>query len=145
LDPDNFLVSSNSSDLLPKGGSFDNIQNFVRNIFTAGPIWSEHPNIAIQNGTTVAGLAGKLSDKIDSDGFNINIISVSNALRRDYTTTQIIDYSGGSTPNTIGYFEKLLHVKAQPPTTPLKNPPYDVLIILGSDYAQAQSTTSSSQ
>ena len=65
------------------------------------------------------------------------MVSIGNALARDHTTTQIIDYSGGTTPHTIAYLEGLLHVKATAPTTPVKNSPYDIKVVVGSDYAPA--------
>ena len=132
--PGEFLVSSSSSDLLPKGGDFGAIQQFVQNIFTVGPIWSENAEVIIQNGSGTAGVGGKLRDRVVQDGQRINITAVGNADRSDYTVSQVIDYSGGNNPNTIKYFEELLKVKALAPAVTVKNPPADIKVIVGSDY-----------
>jgi hypothetical protein len=134
------------SDLLPAAGNFDDIKKFVENIFKVGPIWSEDPKIVIQNGTTTVGLAGKLEIKLTDSGLPIQVLSIQNAKTKDYTTSQIIDYSGGTKPNTIKYFEDLLGVKATQGDIKLKPGAEDIVIILGSDYADkiSQSGTSSS-
>lgn len=137
LNPDGFLVASgNSSDLLPADGTFADIQVFVQNIFKYGPIWTEHPTVAIQNGTTTAGLGSKFSQKLLNDGYDISVESVTDALTQDHTTSQIIDYTGGKRPHTVGYLEGLLHVKqVTPPPAPTAHPPADIVVIIGSDYA----------
>lgn len=135
-----------SSDLLPASGNFDDIKKFVENIFKVGPIWSEDPKIVIQNGTTTVGLAGKLDTKLVNSGLPITVLSITNAKTKDFTTSQIIDYSGGKKPNTIKYFEDLLGVKVTQGDVSLKPGNEDIVIILGSDYAEklTQTGTSSS-
>ena len=130
-----FLKSdpAGSSDLLPVGGSFKNIQAFVKDIFKYGPVWAEEPTLAIENGTETAGLASRLSDKIDKDGNYITIVSVGNALTRDYTTTKLIDYTGGKKPKTLEYLQNLLGVKASEPEEKVENPEADFRIIVGAD------------
>ena len=136
IDEGGFLVSSgNSSDLLPKGGSFDDIQAFVKSVFKYGPIWMEKPTIIVENGTTTPGVAGALQKQFDKDGYNLSVLALTNALQRDYTQTKIIDYTNGQKPNTINYLQGLLKVQATPPEKPVKTPPADIVIILGSDYA----------
>lgn len=145
IDEGGFLVSSgNSSDLLPKGGSFDDIQAFVKNVFKYGPIWMEKPTVLVENGTTTPGVAGAFQKQLDKDGYNINVLAVTNATERNYTQTKIIDYTNGQKPNSINYLQGLLKVQATPPEKPLKNPPADIVIILGSDYASTVQTTGSS-
>jgi LCP family protein required for cell wall assembly len=143
LQPDGFLqTSGNGSDLVPKGGSFSAIHAFVDNIFKVGPIWVEHPTVTLENGTTTAGIAGKFGDKLNSDGYDINVTAITNAITRDHATSQIIDYSGGKDPHTLAYLESLLKVKATPPPTPLAYPPSDIVVILGGDYASTASGSS---
>jgi polyisoprenyl-teichoic acid--peptidoglycan teichoic acid transferase len=134
---DGFLVQSpTSSNLLPADGTFDAIQNFVENVFKYGPIWTEHPTVAIENGTTTTGIGGKFSQQLKNGGYDIAVNSVSDALTSDHATTEIIDYTGGKRPHTVAYLEGLLNVKQlTPPPTPLANPPADVVVILGADYA----------
>lgn len=145
LKPNGFLVTDRtSSNLLPAGGSFADIRKFVQNIFTVGPIWVEEPKITIENGTTTSGLGGKFKLKLENDGMAITITSVGNAKTKDYTTSQIIDYTGGKKPNTAAYLSKLLGVPVTQPTTPVKNPVVDFEVILGSDYAASVAPQNSS-
>lgn len=74
----------------------------------------------------------------------ITITSVGNAKTKDYTTSQIIDYTGGKKPNTAAYLSKLLGVPVTQPTTPVKNPVVDFEVILGSDYAASVAPQNSS-
>jgi len=145
IKPNGFLKSDpSSSDLLPSAGNFDDIKKFVENIFKVGPIWSEEPRIVIQNGTTTVGLAGKLDIKLTNSGLPIEVLSITNAQTKDYTTSQIIDYTNGKKPNTIKYFEDLLGVKATQGDVSTRPGAEDIDIILGSDYAEklTQSGTS---
>jgi LCP family protein required for cell wall assembly len=139
LNPDGFLETDPANtNLLPVGGNFDAIQQFVQNVFTLGPIWSEHPTAIIENGTTTAGVAAGLNQKIQASNYDVSVTAVTNALTRNYTTSQIIDYTGGKKPHTAAYLESLLKIKATtPPPTPTTTPPADFVIILGADYATA--------
>lgn len=144
--PNGFLKQSNSSsDLVPVDGTFTAIQDFVKNIFSVGPIWTEEPTVVIENGTTVSGVGNKFSRTLNASSPYIAIVTVANALKRDYTTSQIIDHTAGKKPRTAAYLESLLHVKPAPPATAVKYPPADFEIILGSDWAAtATSPTPSS-
>jgi LCP family protein required for cell wall assembly len=142
LNPDGFLMQDpSSSNLLPVGGSFSAIQTFVQNVFKLGPIWTEHPTAIIENGTTTAGLAGKLNTKIAGDGYDIGVTGVTNAVTNAQATSEIIDYTGGKMPHTLSYLEGILNLKAAtPPPTATTTPPADFVIILGNDYAARQAT-----
>lgn len=136
--PNGFLKQDpSSSDLLPVAGNFDEIQHFVAKIFEIGALWSEGAKIIIENGTTTVGLAGKLQTKLINASVPIEILTIQNAQTKDFTTSQIIDYSEGTKPRTIKYFENLLNVKAiQPTEGQKKTGSHDITIILGSDYAE---------
>lgn len=143
LKPNGFLVASKtSSNILPAGGDFDAIQKFVQNVFKLGPIWLEEPTIVINNGTPTAGLGGKLKIKLEDEGVAITITNVGNAKTKDYTTTQVIDYTGGKKPNTAAYLAKLLGVQVTQPASPIKNPVADFEVILGADFATSTTSTS---
>lgn len=135
--PNGFLKQDpSSSDLLPVAGNFDEIQRFVAKVFEVGALWSEDTKVVLENGTATVGLAGKLQIKLVNAGVPIQILAIQNAKTKDYTTSQIIDYSNGSKPHTIKYFEDLLGVKAtQPVEGQKKTGSQDITIILGSDYA----------
>lgn len=142
LKPDGFLEADlASSDLLPVGGNFDAIQQFVQDIFTLGPIWTEHPTAIIENGTATSGIAAGLNQKIQDANYDISVTAVTNALTRDHTTSQIIDYTNGAKPHTAVYLQSLIKVKPVPPPTPTTAPPADFVIILGSDYLAANPST----
>lgn len=142
-EPNGFLKQSgNSSDLLPVDGTYAAIQEFVKNIFTVGPIWVEKPTVVIENGTTTTGLGAKFSKQLSTDSPFITITSVTNALTRDYTVSKIIDHTAGQKPHTAAYLESLLHVKPAPPEKAVKYPPADFEIIIGNDYASSLSSPS---
>ena len=142
LKPNGFLVSSKtSSDLIPVGGSFDDIQEFVANIFELGPIWKENSTLTILNGTATPGLSLKLQKYLENKGIPVTVSSVGNATTKDYTTSKIIDYTGGKKPNTANYFAKLLGVEVTPPPTPVKYPVVDFEIVLGTDYVSSTTNT----
>jgi LCP family protein required for cell wall assembly len=146
LQPNGFLKSDpSSSDLLPSSGNFDEIKKFIANIFTVGPIWVEDPKIVIENGTTTSGLAGKLENKINNAGVPIDILAIQNAKTKDYTTSQIIDYSNGKKPNTIKYLEDLLGVKATQGDQKAKPGAEDIVVIIGSDYAEKLTQSGTTQ
>ncbi len=153
LKPNGFLISDpgGTSDLLPAGGSFSSIQNFVANVFTLGPMWKEEPTVIIENGTTTIGVAKTLSNTINKGIYSdlMDIIALTNATTKDYATSQIIDYTGGKKPATAAYLQSLVGVAPTPPpaTTTGKAAvaPADFVVILGSDYvaktAPSTSTT----
>lgn len=144
LKPNGFLVSSKtSSDLLPAGGNFEDIQKFVANIFELGPIWKEDSTVTILNGTTTPGLGLKLQSYLENNGIPVVVSSVGNATTKDYAVSKIIDYTGGKKPNTASYFAKLLGVEVTQPATPVKFPAVDFEIILGTDYATKSTGTDS--
>ena len=135
-----------SSDLLPTAGDFDDIQDLVKNVFTVGGLWSENAGIIIENGTTTAGLAAKLEARLINNGAFVNILALQNADKKDYTTTQIIDYSKGQKPQTIRYFENLLGVKATQPTdSQSPTGSEEIVIILGSDFADKITQTGTAE
>lgn len=153
LKPNGFLKSDTggTSDLLPVGGSFNAIQQFVNNVFVVGPVWKEEPTVVIQNGTTTVGVAKKLSDQITNGKYGdlIDILALTNAPTRDYTTSQIIDYTGGKKPATAAYLQSLVGVA---PTTSAKTAagkaavgPADFVIILGTDYVAKTSTATATK
>ncbi len=140
IQPGKFLATDarGSGDLVPTGGDFEEIQDFVQNVFSRAPLWSEAPKLVIQNGTTTAGLGGKFNQKLRLDGKDLEVLAVTNALTTNHPATQIIDYSRGKKPHTITYLERLLKVKATIPASSTAANASDVVIILGNDYAATQ-------
>jgi LCP family protein required for cell wall assembly len=152
IQPNGFLEPdpAGSSDLVPIDSTLTSIQTFVKDIYRLGPIWKENSKIVIQNGTTTAGLGGKLETRLNKEKLPFTITQVINALTRDHTTTQLIDYTGGTKNNTKSHLEGVLKVTATTPEKEVKNPPQDFVIIIGSDYTNylpspSPSTNSSSR
>lgn len=135
IDPNGFLKSDpgGTSDLLPIDSTLASIRTFTKDIFRLGPIWKENATIVIQNGTATPGLGGKLETQLNAEKLPFTISSVQNALKRDYTTTQLIDYTGGKKNNTKGYLEGVLKVSSTTPEKPPFSPAQDFVIIIGSD------------
>ncbi len=141
--PNGFLKPDpSSSDLLPTAGSFDDIQKFVKEVFNIGGLWSENSTVIIENGTSTVGIANKFEAKLINAGVPIQIIAVQNAKTKNFTTSQIIDYTSGKKPKTIKYLEDILGIKA---TTPAEGQKHigsqDITIILGTDYAEKVAQT----
>jgi LCP family protein required for cell wall assembly len=131
LDDGGFL-SSSAGDLVPIGGSFADIQAFVKDVFKLGPIWIEDASLAIENGTSTPGLGARVRDQISDEGYRVTVQRLTNAPQIS-TASQIIDYSGGKKPHTVRYLEALLGVKAVAAQT--RNPQVDIKVVVGEDYA----------
>ncbi|MGC9398522.1 MAG: LCP family protein [Anaerolineae bacterium] len=89
--------------------------------------------LSVLNGTLTPGLAGATADFLTANGFEV--LNYANADRQDYTTSLII--LNRDLPQTAGRLVELLElpssavVNGENPTAE-----YDVIIILGQDYAQ---------
>ena len=77
---------------------------------------AEKAIIAVQNGTTIEGMAGTTGNNLESLGFTVE--SVSNATVRDQETTLIYDLSDGAHPNTAAALEKEFDVSVSKGTLP---------------------------
>lgn len=115
-DPPNVLVNTGmingQSVVKPIAGTFDYtaIQSFVRNTLKDGYIKNENASIAVFNGSTVTGLAGKRAEELKSFGYNITVVA--NAPTKDYAKTTLIDLTNGQKKYTKNYLEKRLKVTA---------------------------------
>lgn len=99
---------------------------------------SEQATISILNGTATPGLAGSTAEYLEANGIQIAIFD--NADRQDYDSSLVI--LNRDKPNTAERITKLLElpgssiVRGDNPTAE-----YDVVVILGSDYANRISQT----
>ncbi|HSX01842.1 MAG TPA: LCP family protein [Candidatus Saccharimonadia bacterium] len=124
---------------LPKAGTFDysDIHDFVKNIFIDHYIVDEKAVVAVENGSGITGLAGKVVTSLQAAHYNV--LDPMNAADH-YPQTVIYDYTGGKKPYTINYLEQRFGVKSQrvaapspsPAASPAPTP--EIRIILGSDY-----------
>lgn len=103
---------------------------------TAGPddqsiAKAENARLAVENGTSTEGLAGKTSEYLTGQG--MNVVETTNA-DQIYGETTIIDYGGK--PYTVKYLTQLMNINPNrilnryDPSSQL-----DVVVILGNDWA----------
>lgn len=142
-DPPNVVVETGmingQSVVRPIAGIYDYtaIQSFVRNALKDGYIKNENASIAVYNGSTVTGLAGKRADELKSFGYNIT--TVANAPTKDYAQTTLIDLTGGQKKYTKNYLEKRLKVTATTTLPPGINANgAEFVIILGQNESISQ-------
>jgi LCP family protein required for cell wall assembly len=119
----------------PKTGvfSYTAIQDYIRNALKDGYIKKEEAKILVLNGSTTVGLAATKSTELK--GFGYTITGTANAPTKTYTTTQIVDLTGGKNKYTQNYLEKRFKVTATTalPDAAIQANGADFVIILGSD------------
>ena len=92
---------------------------------------AEHAAISVLNGTRVEGRASQTAEILTALG--LNVISVGNADRFDYTNTVIYNYTGKDA--TARYLAAVLHVpESAIVVTTSPSGLYDIEVILGADY-----------
>jgi len=140
--PDGYLMGQTiggASVLVPVGGDYTQIQEFVRSIFVDGFIKDEGATVEVFNGTTIEGLATNYAAELGTYGYNI--VNLGNMTDTGYTTTVFMDLSD-TNPYTKRYLEQRLGVlavdKSKLPVE-LQNSTSDFVIILGTD-AQEDTT-----
>jgi LCP family protein required for cell wall assembly len=94
---------------------------------------AEDARVAVYNGTAVFGLAAQTESYLQD--LNVNVTEIGNADSSAYQTSRLVDY--GSHPNTVQFLIQEMRI----PPLNLRNEAtatedYDVLIILGNDWAQ---------
>jgi hypothetical protein len=130
--PDSYLYADSLPEvgyvLLPKAGDFSEIQKFVHSVFKDEFIAGEAATIEVQNGTTYAGLAGRIAEQLE--GYNYKVVATKNADRQDYKTTKILDFSAGKKPFTVSFLARRLgaEVEKRKKTAEVD---VDIIIILG--------------
>ena len=135
---DNYLYGDSVSGvgyvLRPNAGDFSEIQKYAHSIFQDAFLSKEAATIVVQNGTERQGLGQRIADKLT--GYNYNVTSVSDADKKDYQKTVIIDYTGGKKPYTLSFLQKRLSAEVKKESS--QNPPADLLIIVGENAISAQ-------
>lgn len=141
--PNNFVTTDNingQSIVRPKAGLYvySEIQNFVRNALKDGYIKNENASIAVFNGSTIAGLAGKRATDLRSFGYNITVVD--NAPTKNYTQTTLVDLTGGKKKYTLHYLEQRLKVTAVSslPDASINPNGAEFVIILGQNESASQ-------
>ena len=101
----------------------------------------ERARIAIHNGTAIFGLAAETQTYLQDLG--VNVTEIGNADSATYNRTQIIDY--GSHPQTTRFLIQEMQVPPMNLSDGTRaDGDYDVLVIIGNDWANAITSESSS-
>jgi LCP family protein required for cell wall assembly len=115
-DPPQELVTtgniSGQSVVIPKAGTFEYgpIQSFVRNTLRDGFLKKENASVMVLNGTARSGAATAQAEVLKSYGYNV--IGVSDAPTKDYTSTTLVDLRNGKNKYTKHYLELRLKTSA---------------------------------
>ncbi|MBI4185784.1 LCP family protein [Candidatus Berkelbacteria bacterium] len=127
--------------LVPKTGDFSEVKRIAHELFTDPYLLKEKARIEIQNGTGTTTAAHELELDLRSLGYTI----VSSRKVDTVTTTQLLDYSGGSSPFTLRFLEERLHVQTTKASRPPDGATVDLRLILGSDYQPVESSDADTQ
>jgi len=114
--PDGLLVAGRGNEgayiLIPRDGNFSEIKGVVKNVFTVNenkleiiPAIKDDASIIINNGTWIAGLAGKTSTGLEK--YDFKIIKTENAVNRNYTESVVYDLSGGTKRDSLNTLIKI--------------------------------------
>jgi len=137
LDPTTGLVTADNGSagyiLVPTAGmgNYDYIKTFFEGVFNGVAIKRENAKVSLLNGTWSTWIYTKVYDAMEVDGYNI--VEDGGTKTRNYTQTEIIDYTNGAKPETIKKLEEKFGVTATA-SEPTENQKYEIRIILGTDY-----------
>lgn len=126
-------MENGASILKPASGDWDEIRDYVHNIFADSYIKDENAAIVIRDASGTYGTGDKLAKKLKGMGYNISEVI------KDKTTesyTSIGDFTGGKKPYTIKYLESRIEVKAENKAKTDDSEETDIEIILGKDYGE---------
>jgi len=91
--------------LAPKSGDFEELRDFVKNIFVVKEIINQHVSVVIANGTTIEGLATFAGADLSSWGFTVERLI--NSPEQDFEKTVIYDLTGNQ-ENALKILKKRL-------------------------------------
>lgn len=103
---------SGQSVVVPKAGigNYAELQNYIRNTLKDAYIRDENANIAVLNGTDVAGLATDKANMLKSYGYNVGTVGDSPV--KNNSKTVIVDMRDGQKKYTKHYLQKRFGVTA---------------------------------
>ncbi len=114
--PDGLLVSGRGENgayiLTPVSGNFSEMKSVIKDVFIVNenkpaeiqPI-SEDASVIINNGTWIAGLAGKVS--LELEKYNFKVLKTENAIERNHATSVIYDLSNGAKKDSLATLIKI--------------------------------------
>jgi hypothetical protein len=110
--PEGLLKTETTQDgayiLTPKSGDFSEVRYLAANIFNTAFIARENANIEVQNSTSTAGLATRLSERLKSMDYKVTKVGNAQGVEPLVKTT-IYDLSGGKNPYTLVSLKKMLN------------------------------------
>jgi len=127
----NYTTSTGQSALVPAAGptDFSAIQAYVQKVINATPVTKEAANVVVLNGGQIPGLARLKGDQVAKKGAVVT--SVGDAPKQ-YTTTTIIDNSGGKKSATKKMLQDLFKGSTTASDAELsKQYTADFIVILG--------------
>jgi LCP family protein required for cell wall assembly len=140
-----YTAPGGQSALIPAAGldDFSDIQAFINRQTSDNPVVQEGATVVVLNGTSSAGLAGKIKSQLSSQ--NINVKKAGDADNSSHATTTIIDNSKGKMPATRAALVKKFgnHVTTQDPYAGMYEA--DFIVVLGSDQAAKNTSANTSQ
>lgn len=139
--PDGYLAGQNiggASVLVPIGGDYSQIQEFVRSIFVDGFIKSEAATVEVFNGTAREGYATEYATELGSYGYDV--VNIDNIGDKTQVRSQLFDLTDLS-PYSKRYLEQRVGVVISPKSElpeELRDSQSDFIIILGTDVQETQ-------
>lgn len=135
-------VSSDGQDILAPDAGIDNwsaVHTWLADEFSGKPLPTSAV-VEVENGTSVPGLATKAADALKKG--NVQVLTPGNADSSDYKKTEIIVYNKNIDAKDIARLKEIMGIS----TVSYKKSTqtmYNVLIIVGNDYAAKHQSTSS--
>ncbi len=126
---DGELYSCGNGIFCPINDDWGEIQRITHEIFQDPNLIQENAKIEVLNGTSIVGLATKLSKTLES--YNYNVVNVGNS-ENNYQKTVIFDYSKGEKKITLQFLQKRLDADIVKKGSSDKD--VDLRIIIGEDY-----------
>jgi polyisoprenyl-teichoic acid--peptidoglycan teichoic acid transferase len=114
---------------------YEDIHDFVKNLFPDPYIKSENALVQVQNGSGTEGLASKVVKSLKSAGYKVSEPMNAPAT---VTKTVIYDYTGGKKAVTLRYLEKrfgVTAVKATPTPVASGVARPDIVVVLGRNFS----------
>jgi LCP family protein required for cell wall assembly len=139
----NYTAPNGQSALIPAAGldDFSDIKVALNKLFSSDPLIKEGAQVVVLNGGGVDGLASKESKALTDK--NITVAAVADA-PKTYPTTEIIDNSKGTMPNTKQALQKMFGTNIVASDPSIKGYTADFIIILGQNQQPPSSNTTSS-
>lgn len=116
--------------LVPRTGNFKEIQDIAKNIFTEFAISQERAAIEIVNASGKSATLTSVATSLKNQGYNVVKTRTAESTQ---ATSALINYSGGTKPNTLKLLAQRFSVKASTQTKP-NGSTIDISLILGTDY-----------